>query len=347
MKTMKDVAERARVSVSTVSHVLNGTRKVSEGTRGEVLAAVEELSYRPNLLAKGLKTRRTYTIGLLIPDIQNAFFTSLVRGVEDEALSRGYHLFLCNTDEDPGREDEYITELAKKRVDGLMVAPSARREGRVRRLRDEGVPFVFVDRDVEGLDADVVGVDNRLGMRLIAEHLVGLGHQRIGMISGPLNKASGFERHEGLRDALADLGVGLEASLVRFGDFRTAGGREGAGELLGLPSPPTALVTANNQMTLGALLTVNEMGLEVPGDLSVVGFDDPEWAPLTGPPLTTLAQPTYEMGVRAARMLLDRIEDGPDERSSRKVLLEPWLVVRGSTARRRGPRGACHDGGLR
>ena len=332
MKTMKDVAERARVSVSTVSHVLNGTRKVSDETRGEVLAAVEELSYRPNLLAKGLKTRRTYTIGLLIPDIQNSFFTSVVRGVEDVALSRGYHLFLCNTDEDPGREHGYIRELAKKRVDGLMVAPSARRESNVGRLRNEGVPFVLVDREVEGVDADVVGVDNRGGMRLIAEHLVGLGHRRIGMISGPLDKASGYERHEGLREALADLGVGLKRSLVRFGDFRTAGSREGAGELLNLPSPPTALVTANNQMTLGALLTVNEMGLRVPGDLSVVGFDDPEWAPLTGPPLTTLAQPTYEMGVRAARMLLDRIENGSDDRS-KKDLLEPWLMVRGSTSR--------------
>ena len=332
---MKDVAELARVSVSTVSHVMNGTRRVSEETRGDVLAAVEELSYKPNLLAKGLKTRRTYTIGLLIPDIQNSFFTSVVRGVEDVALSCGYHLFLCNTDEDPGREDEYIRELARKRVDGLMVAPSARRESHFGRLRNEGVPFVFVDRDVEGVDADVVSVDNRMGMRLIAEHLVGLGHQRIGMISGPLDKASGYERHLGLRDALADLGVELEDSLVRFGDFRTSGGREGAGELLDLPSPPTALVTANNQMTLGALLTVNEMGLDVPGDLSVVGFDDPEWAPLTGPPLTTLAQPIYEMGVRAARMLLEGIEDGPDE-ESRRVLLEPWLVVRESTARAGG-----------
>lgn len=329
---MKDVAERARVSVSTVSHVLNGTRKVSEGTRGDVLAAVEELSYRPNLLAKGLKTRRTYTIGLLISDIQNAFFTSVVRGVEDVALSRGYHLFLCNTDEDPGREEEYITELAKKRVDGLMVAPSARREDRDGRLRGGDVPFVFVDRDVEGIEADVVSVDNRAGMRLIAEHLVGLGHRRIAMISGPLDKASGYERHLGLRDSLADLEVELEDALVRFGDFRTAGGREGAGELLGLPSPPTALVTANNQMTLGALLTIDEMGLRVPDDVSVVGFDDPEWASLTGPPLTTLAQPTYEMGVRAARMLLDRIEAGSGGGESRKVLLEPWLVVRKSTA---------------
>lgn len=328
---MKDVAELARVSVSTVSHVLNGTRKVSEETRVDVLAAVEELSYRPNLLAKGLKTRRTYTMGLLISDIQNPFFTSVVRGVEDVALSRGYHLFLCNTDEDPVRENEYITELTKKRVDGLMVAPSARRGDHVGRLRDEGVPFVFVDRDVEGVEADVVSVDNRTGMRLIAEHLVALGHRRIAMISGPLDKASGYERHLGLRDALAGLGVGLDDSLVRFGDFRTAGGREGARELLSLPSPPTALVTANNQMTLGALLTVNEMGLRVPDDVSVVGFDDPEWAPLTGPPLTALAQPIYEMGVMAAEMLLDRIEAGQDE-ESRKVLLEPWLVVRKSTA---------------
>jgi DNA-binding LacI/PurR family transcriptional regulator len=332
---MKDVAQRARVSVSTVSHVLNGTRKVAEATRGDVLAAVKELSYRPNLLAKGLKTRRTYTIGLLIPDIQNSFFTFVVRGVEDVALSRGYHLFLCNTDEDPGREDEYIAELAKKRVDGLMVAPSARRESHVERLRDEGVPFVFVDRDVQGVDADVVSVDNRAGMRLIAEHFVGLGHRRIGMVSGPLDKASGYERHLGLRDALADLGVELEDSLVRFGDFRTASGREGARELLGLPSPPTALVTANNQMTLGALLTINEMDLGVPGEVSVVGFDDPEWASLTDPPLTTLAQPTYEMGVRAAKLLLDRIEAGPGA-ESRKVLLEPRLIARESTARPNG-----------
>jgi LacI family transcriptional regulator len=330
VKTMKDVAELAEVSVSTVSHVLNGTRKVSEETRGGVLAAVEELGYRPNLLAKGLKTRRTFTIGLLISDIQNAFFTSLVRGVEDEALSRGYHLFLCNTDEDPGREDEYVTELAKKRVDGLMVAPSARREDYVRRLRAEGVPFVFVDREVEGVEADVVSVDNKTGMGLIAEHLVGLGHRRIGMISGPLDKASGFERYTGLKEALDDLGAPLEEGLVRFGDFRTTGGMEAARGLMGLPSPPTALVIANNQMTLGAMLAAKEAGLVIPKDISLVGFDDPEWAPLADPPLTALAQPTYEMGVRAAELLLDRIENGGGETS--RLLLRPWLEVRESTA---------------
>lgn len=294
------------------------------------MAAVEELGYRPNLLAKGLKTRRTFTIGLLIPDIQNAFFTSLVRGVEDEALSRGYHLFLCNTDEDSDRENEYVTELAKKRVDGLMVAPSTRLEDHLGPLRAGGIPFVFVDRALEGVPADVVSVDNRMGTRLIAEHLVGLGHRRIGMISGPLDKASGHERYAGLRDALADLGSGLDDGLVRFGDFRTAGGRQEARELLGLPSPPTALVIANNQMTLGALLAAKEVGLRVPGDVSVIGFDDPEWAPLADPPLTTLAQPTYEMGVRAARLLLDRVEGGAGD-GVRRLLLEPWLEVRRST----------------
>ena len=329
---MKDVAERARVSVSTVSHVLNGTRKVAEGTRVGVLAAVEELGYRPNLLAKGLKTRRTYTLGLLIPDIQNPFFTSVVRGVEDVALSRGYHLFLCNTDEDAGREDEYVVELAKKGVDGLMVAPSASRAERAGRLRSEGVPFVFVDRRVEGVEADVVGVDNRAGMRLVAEHLVGMGHRRVGMVSGPLDKASGRERYEGLKGALEELGSGLEDRLVRFGDFKTAGGREGARGLMDLGTPPTAIVAANNQMTLGALLEIEGRGLRVPEDVSVVGFDDPEWAPLVSPPLTAVAQPTYEMGVRAAGLLLDRIEGVP-EAPARSVLLEPWLVVRGSVAR--------------
>ena len=327
---MRDVAERASVSVSTVSHVLNGTRRVADGTREGVLTAIEDLGYQPNLLAKSFKTQKTFTIGLLISDIQNSFFTSVVRGVEDVALSRGYHLFLCNTDEDVSREDEYITELLKKRVDGLIVASAAPRQGQNWHPRIEDKPFVFLDREVQGIDADVIRVDNPRAMRLISEHLVSLGHRRIGLVSGPLDKASGYERYEGLRSALEDLGVELEDSLVRFGDFRTAGGREKTRELLGLSHPPTALVAANNQMTLGALLAVREKGLRIPADISVVGFDDPEWAPLVHPPLTTLAQPTYEMGVGAVRMLLERMEglDG----ASRMTLLEPWLEIRESTS---------------
>jgi DNA-binding LacI/PurR family transcriptional regulator len=327
---MKDVAELAGVSASTVSHVLNGTRKVSEDTRERVRLAIEELGYEPNLLAKSLKVSRTFTIGLLISDIQNPFFTSVIRGAEDVALSRGYHLFLCNTDEDPNREDEYVRELSKKRVDGLIVASSASRRNHALQLRLEDVPFVFMDREVEGIEADTVSVDNRLGMRLIAEHLTQLGHERVGMVSGPLEKSSGRERYHGLRDALADLGHPLRDSLVRFGDFRVSGGREAAEELLRLPEPPTALVVSNNQMTLGALLAVRELGLRVPDEVSVVSFDDMEWAPLANPPLTALAQPTYEMGATAARMLLDKIEKKATGSPS-KLFMEPELVVRGST----------------
>jgi len=327
---MKDVAELAGVSASTVSHVLNGTRKVSEDTRERVRLAIEELGYEPNLLAKSLKVSRTFTIGLLISDIQNPFFTSVIRGAEDVALSRGYHLFLCNTDEDPNREDEYVRELSKKRVDGLIVASSASRRNHTLQLRLEDVPFVFMDREVEGIEADTVSVDNRLGMRLIAEHLTQLGHERVGMVSGPLEKSSGHERYHGLRDALADLGLPLHDSLVRFGDFRVSGGREAAEELLRLPEPPTALVVSNNQMTLGALLAVRELGLRVPDEVSVVSFDDMEWAPLANPPLTALAQPTYEMGATAARMLLDKIEKKATGSPS-KLFMEPELMIRGST----------------
>ena len=327
---MKDVAELAGVSASTVSHVLNGTRKVSEDTRERVRLAIEELGYEPNLLAKSLKVSRTFTIGLLISDIQNPFFTSVIRGAEDVALSRGYHLFLCNTDEDPNREDEYVRELSKKRVDGLIVASSASRRDHALQLRLGDVPFVFMDREVEGIEADTVRVDNRLGMRLIAEHLTQLGHERVGMVSGPLEKSSGHERYHGLRDALADLGLPLRDSLVRFGDFRVSGGREAAEELLRLPEPPTALVVSNNQMTLGALLAVRELGLRVPDEVSVVSFDDMEWAPLANPPLTALAQPTYELGATAARMLLDKIEKKAIGSPS-KLFMEPELMVRGST----------------
>ncbi|MGI9049269.1 MAG: LacI family DNA-binding transcriptional regulator [Rubrobacteraceae bacterium] len=327
---MRDVAERAQVSVSTVSHVLNGTRNVADGTREGVLAAIEALGYQPNLLAKSLKTRRTFTRGLLISDIQNSFFTSVVRGVEDLALSRGYHLFLCNTDEDASRENEYITELLKKRVDGLIIASATPRQDRAWRPEMMDTPFVFLDREVQGTEADVIRVDNRRAMGLIADHLVGLGHRRIGLVSGPLDKASGYERHLGLRSALAELGSNLEDSLVRFGDFRISSGREKTEELLSLSHHPTALVAANNQMTLGALLAVKEKGLKIPDDISVVGFDEPEWAPLVYPPLTTLAQPTYEMGVGAVRMLLERIEGL--EATARTRLLEPWLEIRESTS---------------
>lgn len=327
---MADVAKRAGVSVTTVSHVLNDTRRVNDGTRERVLQAIEDLGYQPNMLARSLKTQRTFTIGLLLSDIQNPFFTTVVRGVEDVALKRGYHLFLCNTDEDPEREDEYLYELAKKQVDGLIVASAAPSDS-ARKLRSRDLPIVLMDRELSGVDADTIRVDNREGMRLIAEHLFSLGHRRIGLISGPLEKISGLERYEGLRDSLAAFGLELDESLVWFGDFKLESARAAVRRLAGSADRPTALVVANNQMTLGALLEIGELGVRIPDDLSVVGFDDMEWAPLVNPPLTTVAQSAYELGVGAVRMLLDRIE-GTGESGQRHVFLEPRLIVRASTA---------------
>jgi LacI family transcriptional regulator len=331
LATMKDVAKRARVSVSTVSHVLNGTRVVSETTHERVLSAIEELGYQESLLAKSLRTQRTFNIGLLISDIQNPFFTSVVRGVEDVALGRGYHVFLCNTDEEPCREEEYITELTKKGVDGLIVAPAGPRQACPQGLQARSVPLVFMDREVEGVETDAIRVDNFLGMRMASNHLASLGHRRIGMISGPLEKASGYERFRGFEEALSGLGLELDDSLIKFGDFKTTSGRQATAELLRVSAPPTALIVANNQMTLGALLAIRELNLSIPGDISVIGFDDMEWAPLANPPLTTIAQPTYEMGSRSAQMLLDKVEGGPDGQPT-KVLLKPALIVRDSTA---------------
>jgi LacI family transcriptional regulator len=325
---MKDVAHRARVSVATVSHVLNGTRPVAPSTQERVLAAIDELGYERNMLARGLKMKRTHTLGLLVSDIQNPFFTAVVRGVEDTALARGYHLFLCNTAEDPQREDDYVRELRKKQVDGLLVASSAPRLEPAHEIRHLDLPVVFLDREVTGVEGDTIRVDNRKGMRLATEHLVGLGHTRVGMVSGPLDKTSGFERYQGLKEALSDLGAELDDALVRYGGFKLAGGREAAGELLEVSRPPTALVVANNLMTLGALLAIRERGWRIPEDLSVVGFDDMEWAALMNPPLTTIAQPAYEMGQRAVKMLFERMDDN---RAQERIFLEPRCIVREST----------------
>ena len=326
--SMKDVARHAGVSVATVSHVLNDTRRVAPATHARVLAAIEQLGYESNMLARGLRTKRTMIIGLLVSDIQNPFFTSAVRGVEDAALPRGYHVVLCNTDEDLQREDEYLRELRKRQVDGLILASSAPRLQPVHQPWSFDRPVVFMDREVAGVQGGSIRVDNVKGMHLAAEHLVQLGHSRIAMVSGPLDKISGYERYHGLRKALADLGLNLDDELVRFGDFRLDGGKRAAADLFAVSPPPTAVVVANNLMTLGCLLALRELGWQVPRDISVLGFDDMDWAPLMNPPLTTIKQPTYQMGEEAVEMLFEQMRG----EEPRHVFLDPRLIVRQSTA---------------
>jgi LacI family transcriptional regulator len=327
--TIIDVAREAGVSTTTVSHVLNGTRSVAEPTRQRVLAAIERLNYEVNSLAQSLKSDRSQTIGLLVTDISNPFFTSLVRGVEDVANAAGYGVMLCNTDENSDKELTYLRMLRRKRVDAILMAPTGIRQSLVDQLIGLGFPLVCFDRPPPGAACDTVLVDNVGGARQAVSHLVELGHRRVGVITGLSGVGTTNERLEGYMRAMAGHGLPVDRELVRVGNSRLDGGFREMLDLLDLPTPPTAVFTTNNLMTLGALGALESRRVSVPHDVAIVGFDDFEWAAVLRPRLTAVAQPTYEIGATAARMLIDRIE-GRGGSEPRRVVLPTRLIVRES-----------------
>ncbi len=328
--TIRDVARHAGVSIATVSHVVNDTRHVNASTRQKVQEAIEALGYRPNRIARSLKTNSTRAIGLLVSDIENPFFTSVARGAEDAALDRGYHVILCNTDEDTAREADYLNELAARRVDGLVVASAAAGIGDAKPLTSAGIPTVLIDRGIPGVALPIVKIDNYDGMRLAVTHLSELGHTRIGLIGGQPGAATAEEREAGFRAAVSEHGVALEEALIVHGGFRIEGGRHALTKLWSLTEPPTAVVIANNLMAIGALLAVRDAGVTVPDALSVVTFDDMPWTPLLDPPLTVVAQPARAIGASAVSILVDQIEGGPSP-DPLETLFPAQLIVRGST----------------
>jgi LacI family transcriptional regulator len=325
--TIKDVAREAGVSLGTASQALRKSPAVREATRQRVLAVAKRLRYHPSALARGLVTRRTHTVGLLISDIANPFFIRAVRAVEDAAQENGYNVILCNTDEDPAKETQYLRVLLEKRVDGIILATTAGSLPAVREVRWRRVPLVLFDRELSQMAADTVKVDSVLGGRLATEHLLRLGHRRIAIIHGPLVRSTGAERLEGYLLALRSANLPPDPVLIREGNFKQDSGRELAGQLLDLAPPPTALFCTNNLMTVGALQTVQERGVRIPADLSLVGYDDMEWWTLTDPPLTTVGQPVYELGRAAMRLLLAQIER---RRRPQRVVLKPELLTRAS-----------------
>jgi LacI family transcriptional regulator len=327
--TIVDVAREAGVSFTTVSHVLNGTRHVAEPTKQRVLAAIERLNYEVNSLAQSLKSDRSQTIGLIITDISNPFFTSLVRGVEDIANAAGYSIMLCNTDEDPEKELTYLRMLRRKRVDAILMAPTGVPQPVVDRLIGLGFPLVCFDRPPPGASCDNVLVDNVGGAWQAVSHLIELGHRRVGVITGLAGVGTTDERLEGYMQAMADHELPIDPELVRLGNSRLDGGYREMLALLNLPALPTAVFSTNNLMTLGALGALQSRQVHVPDDMAVVGFDDFEWAAVLRPRLTAVAQPTYEIGETAARMLIDRIE-GRGAPEPRRVVLPTRLIVRES-----------------
>jgi LacI family transcriptional regulator len=327
--TIKDVAREAGVSVGTASQALRQSPAVREETRRRVMAVARRLRYQPSALARGLVTRRTHTVGLLISDIANPFFIRAVRAVEDAAQENGYNVILCNTDEDPAKETQYLRVLMEKRVDGIILATTAGSLPAVRDVRWRRIPLVLFDRELPAVAADTVKVDSVLGGRLATEHLLGLGHRRIAIIHGPLVRSTGAERLEGYRRALHAAGIPPEPALIREGNFKQDSGRALARDLLSLRPFPTALFCTNNLMTVGALQTLGEHGIRIPQELSLVGYDDMEWWTLTHPPLTTVGQPVYGLGRAAMRCLLEQIAS-PGRRRPQRVVLKPELLARAS-----------------
>lgn len=331
--TITDVARAANVHASTVSRVLNGRAELSllPETRERVIAAATRLGYRPSALARSLRLRRTFTLGMLVPDIANPVFPPIIKGVEGAAHARGYHLILCNTDDSFEREASYLRVLREWRVDGILIASSSTAESTIAELRREKFPFVLVNSASRtGDDASVVP-DNRLGVSAAIDHLTRLGHRRIGLIAAPQTTTTGQERLMAARAALRRHHLAHDDALVVVaGSFSEASGYRAARRLLLDGEPPTAIFGANDLIALGAIRLAREIGLAVPADLSVVGFNDIPQSELFDPPLTTVRVPQEDMGVLAAALLIDQLEGRHIER--RRLVLETELVVRGSTA---------------
>ncbi|MFF7974696.1 substrate-binding domain-containing protein [Streptomyces sp. NPDC007905] len=389
MPTMADVARSAGVSVATVSHVLNGTRPVLPHTRQAVLDAVDALGYTPNTLARSLVTSRTRSIGLAVSAISNPYFTEILQGVEAAALNAGYSLLIADPHDDPAHERKVVQLLHERRVDGMIVAPSADPHDLLGYLGRHAVPTVFLDRvlatgdraagaphldqvtsdqstsdqsrsgpatsgqastdqahldqgfdqagfDQAGFDQasfdqagfDQVCAENTGPMARLVTHLAGLGHRRIGMVAGLPGLSTTSERLAGYRQALTAAGLAHDEDLVVSGNSESAGAERATAALLSLAAPPTALVTANNAMTIGALRALRRQGLAVPDDIALCCFDDFAWADLFSPRLTAIAQPSREIGARAVQVLLDRL--ATPGRPARTVRLPSAFVHRTS-----------------
>jgi LacI family transcriptional regulator len=310
MSTIRDVARKAGVSVATVSHVINGSRHVSEETRNKVLNAVTSLQYRRDGIARSLRRSRSDTLGVMISDITNPFFSDIVRGIENTIHIEmpNHNVILCNTEENEERELRYLEVLQEKRVEGIIAAPVGGNAHAFNSLVSSGVPVVFVDRALQGVGVDSVGSNNREASRQLIKHLLDHGHKRIALMRALLNANTINDRVLGYQDALRDAGIELDPTLILQAHSSMEGGQQIGQRMLAMEPRPDAVFGTNNFMTLGSMQAIVEAGLQCPEDIAVVGFDDFPWATSFRPRLTAISQPSYEIGCRAAQLLLERIE---------------------------------------
>lgn len=334
MLTIRDVARLADVSIGTVSAVINGKSGVSDKLAERVRRAMEALDYHPNQVARSLKVRQTNTIGMIIPDVTNPFFADVMHGVEGEARRNNYSVIFCNADEDPELERRQLSMLFSRRVDGVLLAPTDSHAAHDR-LINRRFPLVFFDRIPAGFSGTAVVTDNFEASHQAARYLIGLGHRRIAIITGRLNLSNGLQRLEGFRRGLQEADLPFPQAYLRCGEFQLDTAHKCGLELMQLPEPPTAVFCCNNKMTLGLMRALGELRIVCPERVSVLGFDDFDWAVNFSPRLTTVAQPSYQMGKRAVELLLSKLH-GHKENSgadhSTIITLKSELRVRDSTA---------------
>ncbi len=334
MATIKQVAKRAGVSVGTVSNVVSGVVRVSPVLQERVWAAVRELDFHPNHVARSLKVRQTKMLGMVISDITNPFFPLVVRGAEDAALKHGYLLVTVNTDDRLEREKQVLGVLRTRRMDGilLVVAPNRGDFSHIQSIVSAGVPIVCLDRVPPGIKLDSVSVDSVKGAQMCVRHLISAGHRRIAILTGSLALQTARDRLAGYKAALAEARIKPDPALMREGDFRADSGYFLGKDVLLDRSRPSAVFASNAMMALGLLRAVEELGLRCPDDLAVATFDDLPFSDVFRPHLTAVAQPAYEIGFVGAELLIRRLRGELPHKKPVSVRLEPELKVRESTA---------------
>jgi LacI family transcriptional regulator len=323
------VAKHAGVSISTVSLAINKKERVSEELREKVIKAIDELNYRPNGLARSLKSKKSKVIGLIIPDIVNPFFPLMVRGVGDTAKLFGYNIILCNTDGEVKEEATFLRLFEEKCVDGIIFTCSGRIKKSLSLLNEISIPKVILDRRLDDLSIPTVTVDNAKGAYLATGHLIRKGKQRILFISGPDQLQSSLDRLDGYRQALTENKLNVDPELITYGDFSFEGGQKALKDAIANQIRFDAVFGANDMMTLGAMMVLSESGIDIPGGIEVVGYDDIMLASLFKPALTTVRQPAYEMGCEAVKMILRAIHSKKTSISSK--VFEPQLIIRESS----------------
>lgn len=327
--SLRDVAKAAKVSVGTVSNVLNRPEIVAPATLTRVRATIKELGFVPNGFARQLRSGNSRTLGLVVPDVSNPFFTEVARGVEDAASKRDYAVFLCNSDESTDKEDRYINVLIEQQVRGVLITPADTKADRLEAMRERGISVTLLDREIKGQMQCSVSVDDVNGGQIAIEYLASLGHKNIAWVCGPETIPQVGDRSAGVSKAAKLSSVKIQT--IRVPLMNTIKGEEAARQILNLPNKPTAIFCANDLLALGVLRILSAEKIKVPDQMSVLGYDNIEFASSAGIPLSSIAQPSYQMGITAANLLLDECESDESHRHQ-QIRFQPQLVERASTA---------------